>query len=104
MAKRATTLNKAEMTESLYAEFGLNKRESKEIVDQFFAEIRGCLQRDEVVKLSGYGNFELRHKNARPGRNPRTGETIPIRARRVVIFRPGLKLKARVEAHGGQKN
>ena len=94
-------LTKAEMAEKLYEELGLNKREAKEIVEIFFEEIRTALESGNQVKLSGFGNFELRDKNQRPGRNPKTGEEIPISARRVVTFRPGQKLKARVEAYAG---
>jgi len=94
-------LTKAEMAEKLYEELGLNKREAKEIVETFFEEIRTALESGNQVKLSGFGNFELRDKNQRPGRNPKTGEEIPISARRVVTFRPGQKLKARVEAYAG---
>lgn len=96
-------LTKAGMAEQLFDELGLNKREAKEIVEAFFEEIRQALEEGEQVKLSGFGNFELRDKNERPGRNPKTGEEIPISARRVVTFRPGQKLKARVEAHAGTK-
>ncbi len=67
----------------------------------FFEEIRQALESGEQVKLSGFGNFNLRMKNERPGRNPKTGEEIPISARRVVTFHPGQKLKARVEAYAG---
>ena len=94
-------LTKAEMAEKLYEELGLNKREAKEIVEMFFEEIRAALDSGNQVKLSGFGNFDLRDKNQRPGRNPKTGEEIPITARRVVTFRPGQKLKARVEAYAG---
>jgi integration host factor subunit alpha len=93
-------LTKSEMAERLYEELGLNKREAKEIVELFFEEIRSCLEGNEQVKLSGFGNFDLRDKSQRPGRNPKTGEEIPISARRVVTFRPGQKLKARVESYG----
>ncbi|NOX93032.1 MAG: integration host factor subunit alpha [Gammaproteobacteria bacterium] len=93
-------LTKAEMADKLYEELGLNKREAKEI-ELFFAEIRDALESGSQVKLSGFGNFDLRSKNERPGRNPKTGEEIPISARRVVTFRPGQKLKARVEAYAG---
>jgi integration host factor subunit alpha len=89
-------LTKADMAESLFNELGLNKREARELVDLYFEELRASL-----VKLSGFGNFDLRDKNERPGRNPKTGEEIPITARRVVTFRPGQKLKARVEAYAG---
>ena len=94
-------LTKADMAEKLYEELGLNKREAKEIVEMFFEEIRSALESGSQVKLSGFGNFDLRDKNQRPGRNPKTGEEIPISARRVVTFRPGQKLKARVEAYAG---
>jgi len=94
-------MTKAEIAESLFEELGLNKRESKDIVEMFFEEIRASLERGEQVKLSGFGNFDLREKKQRPGRNPKTGEEIPITARRVVTFRPGQKLKSRVEAYVG---
>lgn len=94
-------LTKAEMAERLYDELGLNKREAKELVEMFFEEVRGELESGNQVKLSGFGNFDLRQKNQRPGRNPKTGEEIPISARRVVTFRPGQKLKSRVEAYAG---
>ncbi len=94
-------LTKADMAERLFEELGLNKREAKELVELFFEEIRGALENGKQVKLSGYGNFDLRDKKQRPGRNPKTGKEIPITARRVVTFRPGQKLKARVEAYAG---
>jgi integration host factor subunit alpha len=96
-------LTKASMAEMLFDELGLNKREAKEFVEQFFEEVRVALEKGEDVKLSGFGNFILRSKNERPGRNPKTGEEIPISARRVVTFRPGQKLKARVEAYAGNQ-
>ena len=94
-------LTKAEMAEQLFMEIGLNTREAKELVDTFFEEIRLALENNEPVKLSGFGNFELRDKSQRPGRNPKTGEEIPISARRVVTFRPGQKLRDRVETYAG---
>ncbi len=94
-------LTKADMTESLFGELGLNKREARELVDTFFEDLRAALETGEQVKLSGFGNFDLRDKGQRPGRNPKTGQEIPITARRVVTFRPGQKLKARVEAYAG---
>ena len=94
-------LTKAEMAETLFNELGLNKREAREVVDLFFEDLRSALVLGEQVKLSGVGNFNLRDKNQRPGRNPKTGQEIPITARRVVTFRPGQKLKARVEAYAG---
>jgi integration host factor subunit alpha len=94
-------LTKAEMAEALFQDMGLNKREARELVEMFFEELRTALSNGEQVKLSGFGNFDLRDKNRRPGRNPKTGEEIPITARRVVTFRPGQKLKTRVEAYAG---
>ena len=94
-------LTKADMAEKLFEELGLNKREAKDLVETFFEEIRQALERGDQVKLSGFGNFNLRDKKERPGRNPKTGEEIPITARRVVTFHPGQKLKARVEAYAG---
>ncbi|MCC5809696.1 MAG: integration host factor subunit alpha [Ectothiorhodospiraceae bacterium] len=94
-------LTKADMAERLFEEVGLNKREAKELVECFFEEIRTALESGTSVKLSGFGNFDLRDKSERPGRNPKTGEEIPISARRVVTFRPGQKLKSRVEAYAG---
>ncbi|GGY44008.1 integration host factor subunit alpha [Bacterioplanes sanyensis] len=96
-----TALTKAELAEKLFEDLGLNKREAKDMVDLFFDEIRDSLSRNEQVKLSGFGNFDLRDKRQRPGRNPKTGEEIPISARRVVTFKPGQKLKVRVEAYAG---
>lgn len=90
-------LTKAHIADRLFSEVGLNKREAKQFVEVFFEEIRIALEKGEHVKLSGFGNFTLRDKGERPGRNPKTGEDIPISARRVVTFRPGQKLRARVE-------
>ncbi len=92
-----TTLTKAELADLLYEQVGLNKREAKEMVEAFFEEIRSQLQAGEEVKLSGFGNFQLREKPQRPGRNPKTGEAIPIAARRVVTFHPSQKLKSMVD-------
>ena len=90
-------LTKADLSEYLFNTVGLNKREAKDLVEQFFEEIRVELEKGNSVKLSGFGNFNLRDKGERPGRNPKTGEEIPISARRVVTFRAGHKLKSRVE-------
>jgi len=97
-------LTKADMAEYLFVQLGLNKREAKDIVERFFEHIRAALEKGEQVKLSGFGNFELREKRERPGRNPKTGEEIPISARRVVTFRPGQKLKLRVGAYAGNEH
>lgn len=97
MIKVDRTLTKAELTEFIFERVGLNKREAKEIVDAFFAEISTALENGEEVKLSGFGNFQIRDKSSRPGRNPKTGESIPISARRVVTFHASQKLKEAVE-------
>ena len=90
-------LTKAEIAETLYDELGLNKREAKEFVEIFFNEISDTLVSGLDVKISGFGNFILRDKKERPGRNPKTGEDVIISPRRVVTFSAGQKLKARVE-------
>src|SRR6195952_531362 len=95
--KDLPTLTKAELAEMLFEQVGLNKREAKDMVETFFDEIRNALERGEAVKLSGFGNFQLRDKPQRPGRNPKTGEEIPITARRVVTFHASQKLKGMVE-------
>ncbi|WP_392566878.1 integration host factor subunit alpha [Utexia brackfieldae] len=91
------TLTKADIAESLTNKLNLDKQESKVLVELFFEEIRVALEKGEPVKLSGFGNFTVRDKNARPGRNPKTGESVSICARRVVTFRPGIKFKERIE-------
>ena len=96
----ALTLTKAELAEMLFERVGLNKREAKDMVETFFDEIRDALERGESVKLSGFGNFQLRDKPQRPGRNPKTGEEIPISARRVVTFHASQKLKSQIEETG----
>jgi len=90
-------LTKAKLSESLFSEVGLNKSEAKEMVEAFFEEIKVSLEGGHSVKLSGFGNFELRTKSERPGRNPKTGKEIPIKARRVVTFHSSQKLKTSVE-------
>jgi integration host factor subunit alpha len=97
VADEGFTLTKAELAEMLFEKVGLNKREAKDMVETFFEEIRDALERGESVKLSGFGNFQLRDKPQRPGRNPKTGEEIPISARRVVTFHASQKLKALIE-------
>jgi integration host factor subunit alpha len=95
--KDLPTLTKAELAELLFEQVGLNKREAKDMVETFFGEIRDALERGAEVKLSGFGNFQLRDKPQRPGRNPKTGEEIPITARRVVTFHASQKLKSMVD-------
>ncbi|WP_416820846.1 integration host factor subunit alpha [Delftia tsuruhatensis] len=90
-------LTKAQLADLLFDEIGLNKRESKEMVDAFFELVSQSLVSGEDVKLSGFGNFQIRTKAPRPGRNPRTGEAIPIEARRVVTFHASSKLKEQIQ-------
>jgi integration host factor subunit alpha len=94
-------LTKAQLAEMLFEQIGLNKRESKDMIDAFFDLIRARLIAGEEVKLSGFGNFQMRIKAPRPGRNPRTGELIPIDARRVVTFHASQKLKEMIQAQPG---
>ena len=91
------TLTKAELAELLFEQLGLNKRESKDMVEAFFALIHAALLEGHDVKMSGFGNFNIRRKAPRPGRNPRTGESIPIKARHVVTFHASHKLKGLVQ-------
>jgi len=92
-------ITKADLANTLFNELGLNKREAKEFVELFFEKIRSALEAGESVKLSGFGNFGVRRKNSRPGRNPKTGQEIPISARRVVTFKASQKLKDRVASN-----
>ena len=96
-----SALTKAQLAEMLFEQIGLNKRESKDMVDAFFDLISARLIAGEDVKLSGFGNFQMRTKAPRPGRNPRTGESIPIAARRVVTFHASQKLKETIQAEPG---
>ncbi|WP_150677528.1 integration host factor subunit alpha [Pandoraea pneumonica] len=98
VGSEAPTLTKAELAELLFEHVGLNKREAKDMVEAFFESIRDALESGDSVKLSGFGNFQLRDKPQRPGRNPKTGEAIPIAARRVVTFHASQKLKSMVES------
>ena len=94
-------LTKADIAERLFQGIGITKREAKEIVELYFHNICVALKSAQQVKLSGFGNYELHDKKARPGRNPKTGQEIPVSARRVVTFRSGQKLRARVEKYAG---
>src|SRR5256885_15862979 len=97
-------LTKAEMAEALFNQLGLNKREARELVDLFFEEVRAALSGGEQVKLSGFGNFDLRDKNQRPGRTPKPGQPLPVSARRAGPSRPGQQPQARGEASLGAKD
>lgn len=94
-----TALTKQDLAERLCSDYGLGNRVAKQLVEVFFESIRQSLALNHEVKLSSFGNFDLKNKTQRPGRNPKTGEEIPISARRVVTFKAGQKLKQRVEAH-----
>jgi len=100
MTTENRTLTKAGLTDILFERVGLNKREAKELVDAFYAEISNSLEKGQEVRISGFGNFTIRDKPPRPGRNPKTGEEIPISARRVVTFQASQKLKSAVEGGG----
>ena len=95
------TVTKADIIEHLHNDLGLNKSECKILVEDFFQEIKSSLINNEEVKLSGFGNFELLNKKARPGRNPKTGEDVTISARRVVTFRAGNKLRKKISSFDG---
>ena len=91
------TITKLDIIEYLSDKYHLSKQDTKNVVENFLEEIRLSLESGQDVKLSGFGNFELRDKSSRPGRNPKTGEVVPVSARRGVTFKPGQKLRARVE-------
>lgn len=94
-------VTKADLSENLFKVLGINKREAKDLVEVFFENLRILLENGNQIRLSGFGNFNLRDKKERPGRNPKTGKGVPITSRRVVTFRAGQKLKARVEKYAG---
>ena len=91
------TITKLDIIEYLSDKYHLSKQDTKNVVENFLEEIRSSLESGQDVKLSGFGNFELRDKSSRPGRNPKTGDVVPVSARRVVTFKPGQKLRTRVE-------
>lgn len=100
-----SAVTKAEIAEHLSEKLGImNKREAKDFTDMFFERVRAALEDGEQVKLSGFGNFDLRDKKARPGRNPKTGEEVTVTPRRVTTFKAGQKLKAKVEGYRGQES
>ena len=96
------TITKNSLVELIHDEVGLNKREAKEFIEEFFKMIKNTLEEGNDIKFSGFGNFILRDKVARPGRNPKTGENVIISERRVVTFKSGLKLKNKLEAYDGK--
>ena len=92
-----SALSKAIIVEALWNDLGMTKSDARMLLDEFFEMTRQTLEQGHHVKLSGFGNFILRDKEPRPGRNPKTGEAIPVTARRVVTFKPGLKLKTKID-------
>jgi len=96
------TITKRDLVNHLHETFGLNKVESKELVETFFNEIKRSLKNDEEVKISGFGNFKILNKKERPGRNPKTGEPVTISARKVVTFKAGPKLRKRISINEGE--
>ena len=97
------TVTKDSLIETIHTEVGLNKREAKEFVEEFFEIIKSTLEEGHDIKISGFGNFILRNKKSRPGRNPKTGEEVTISERRLVTFKSGLKLKSKLEAYDGDR-
>ena len=95
------TITKDSLVEMVHNEIGLNKREAKELIESFFEQIKKSLEEGNDIKLSGFGNFNLRDKAPRPGRNPKTGEEVSISSRRVVTYKSGLKLKSKLEGYDG---
>ena len=91
------TVTKADLADHLFEKVGLNKREAKQFVDLFFDELRTALMSEGSIKLTGFGNFDVRKKSERPGRNPKTGQQIPVTARKVVTFHASQKLKERMQ-------
>ena len=97
------TITKDSLVEMIHNEVGLNKREAKELIECFFEQIKASLENGNDIKFSGFGNFILRNKSPRPGRNPKTREEVTISERRVVTFKSGLKLKSKLEAYDGSE-
>ncbi len=95
-----SAVTKSDLIQHLFSTLGINKREAKEVIDLFFAEIAAALVQGEAVKLPGFGTFMLKNKTPRVGRNPRTGKTVTIGQRRVATFRPAQSLKIKIQAHG----
>lgn len=92
----STTLTRADLTEAIYEEIGLSRNESAELVESVLEEVASCLVDGENVKISSFGSFLVRQKNGRMGRNPKTGEEVPIDPRRVLVFRPSQVMKDRI--------
>ena len=98
------TVTKADLANTLFEQLGLNKREAKEFVELFFEKIRESLENGESVKLSGFGGFSVRDKKSRPGRNPKTGEEVPVTPRRVVTYKASQKVKDRIAKNNASES
>jgi integration host factor subunit alpha len=92
----AETITRAQLSEAIYQEVGLSRNESADLLEMVLAEITQALLRGETVKISSFGSFSVRQKGQRIGRNPKTGEEVPILPRKVLVFRPSQLLKARI--------
>lgn len=92
------TITRADLSEAVYQEVGLSRNESAELVEAVLAEMIDALGRDEMVKISSFGSFSVRSKGQRIGRNPKTGEEVPILPRKVLVFRPSHVLKNRINS------
>jgi integration host factor subunit alpha len=102
----ATTITRAYLSEAIYQEVGLSRNESADLLELVLGEITDALGRGESVKLSSFGSFSIRQKGRRVGRNPKTGEEVPILPRKVLVFRPSQVLKNRINQsrHGRSGN
>lgn len=98
-----TTLTKADIVDHLTIRLRMTRQDARFLVDTFFKEISQSLAAGKEVKLSGFGNFELKDKKSRPGRNPKTGEEIPVKARRVVTFKAGQKFRSEIQSERSHK-
>ncbi|MDA0662827.1 MAG: integration host factor subunit alpha [Proteobacteria bacterium] len=95
------TVTRAQLTEAVYQEVGLSRNESADLVESILGEVSNALAKGEMVKISSFGSFAVRQKGRRIGRNPKTGEEVPILPRKVLVFRPSHVLKNRVNVNAG---
>ena len=96
------TVTRAQLSEAVYQEVGLSRNESAELVESILSEMSKTLAQGEMVKISSFGSFSVRSKGQRIGRNPKTGEEVPILPRRVLVFRPSHVLKNRVNSNSSE--
>ncbi|MEX2618121.1 MAG: integration host factor subunit alpha [Alphaproteobacteria bacterium] len=95
------TVTRAQLTEAVYQEVGLSRNESADLVESILGEVSNALAKGEMVKISSFGSFAVRQKGRRIGRNPKTGEEVPILPRKVLVFRPSHVLKNRINVNAG---